>query len=1417
MKVYSRQNLCPERRSTDNGSSNFTSHLKLPSIVTTNINSGSFSLPGGLVARHLKVISHLQSLLERYDIVCVQDVRAPSDNYLTTLQHIFTPHTVHLSATDSTRGGVITLIHSRIASNPAAVSSNAPFFVDGSPAVIHKGSSIKTTLTCRSTGKNFCIVNLYLHGSNSNHWLTEINSLTTYNYTTNTIFTGDFNFTEHPIDRSSNYHNYSSAAATAFNNFVSQHQLQELHQKFHTFYRNNSTTNSVISSRLDRFYHNLDYATIAAFTPNCRLDTTSNYTLSAYRHRYHNTVSSLTPNQYIHTFPNQDKGGTHITDHVPVGLTFTSNLTHRNSSSRFSSSIVNSPEFLATVSRLWSAAQPSDGPFQNLSALKKIFAAAHLEVRSSPHFKPDRDSLLLDAVRILHTANSSGKIDRTAVIAEFPLHHTIHSLLPPDGDSTALLNFVNTEFATNAYDSATKATADKLATIGRSLPSSKRTVSSIKDVDDIITSDPVKVNKILAKFWSDKWHHSPTQYTAKLFKIYNKRISCAPTAITEDFVHTVIDNTNDSAVGPDDAPFEVYRATADISAPVLLSCTRWLMDGHPPPDDFNAGLLYVLEKKPTNLAEDTRPLVVNNTDNRIISTCIRESITPSVDSILSPDQHGFRAGMSVDSNIEFFNEKFYSAMDNERFYDIMLVDFKKAFDSVSHEAIFALIKQIGLPMQHCNAIQSLFHNAHCFTTTDRSNPLRIDFRAGVKQGCPLSPTLFILLMDVLHDMITCTTKVHIRLYADDVAIGARNLIPYLPALKRCFHIFAKATGLHLNAAKTVFVATGGRSQLRSALDFNGWSDMLIVGSTKYLGIPIGHAASLDDVFTPCHDKLVKRVSDYVRSGVKKNFSIPKRVQVWNTWLLPIYSFTTKFFLLPSDFLESANTITKSWLNKGNTIEGLQLSRPKHLLGITPALRDFNIANLSALISKASPRATNCNMQTWSMRISTQRILACIYANRNFSLNIKPGTTSTKAYSALINSPRCIASYRKYIDRKCAVMGLSSANTTHLLCNHARSPPWIPPYARFNVVALTHNMMFTDARAHRTNLGCRFCSYNSDSTSHVFGNCPAVLSAITKVYTQLILPTPPSNYFNHLLCAEPSVPPHSTALRTMLANAIWRARTEAGQGKEIDSWSNWMVEDCLTRISKINPNFFDTYYPNNIIHLRYKLTFKADIGSSAGTPLQKATARKVIAVHLERLPINTRYIFTDGSAKPNPGPAGAGVVINNTNNHSKHIHAYSAAIGHASNNVGEAVAIGMGIELCSADNYKGDIYVYTDSRMIHNALRFNHSAGGENEWLIQALKRCVRNYQVNNNSSINIRWIPGHSGIPLNEVADELASKGSNISKKNLIDFNLQGFITKFGFAPLIHFTNCYAPWANSLNFSNVFTPINFAEFSQLSG
>ena len=1378
--------------------------IRLPSIVSNNINSCSLALPGGITARFYKVISHIQALLTRHGIVCLQDVRVPSDDYLRTLQQIFTPHTIHLSATNSTRGGVLTIINSSTASSNNFNTMLAPYSVTPFPKVIHQGSSIQTTITCRSTGRQYHIVNCYLHGSDKAIWRTEVDSLIAHPPTNNSIFTGDFNFTELPDDRShipvSTTHTGNNMDATVFSSFTATHALQELHQKYHTFYRNNSTTNTVSSSRLDRFYHNFDFATLAAHTPSCRLDNTSDYTLGNYRALYNNSTPTTTPQQYIHTFPNQDKGGSHITDHIPVAVTFTSNLNNPTTSTRYSSKIVNSPDYLATVQRLWEDSPPPSAKFQALPHLQKIYSEAHSLLRSSPSTKPARNDVLWDAVHILHSTDRHGNLDRNKIIADFSLHHELHTLIPDDGASSLLLEWVNTEFATNSYNSVSKITIDKLTVISRSLPTNKKTVTTLKDTDDSITDNPVKVNTLIAKFWGDNWHHKPTNHTSTLFNLYQKIISRAPKEITEALVHTVIANTNDSAVGPDDIPFEVYRVTADIAAPVLLGCIHSLMAGDTPPPNFNGGLLYVLPKKPTNLVEDTRPLVVNNTDNRIISTCIRESITPSIDSILSPDQHGFRANMSVDSNIEYFNEKFYSAMDNSKFYDVMLVDFKKAFDSISHDAIFQLIKKIGLPSGHCNAIQALFHDAYCLTTTDKSNPIRIDFHSGVKQGCPLSPTLFILLMDVLHDMITSSTNAHIRLYADDIAIGSPDLIPHLPTLKRIFKVFAAATGLHLNVSKTVCVATGGRSHLRLALDKVGWKNIHIVGSARYLGIPIGHAATLNEVFTPCHDKLVQRVTNYTHSGAKNNFSIPKRVQVWNTWLLPIYSFTTKFFLLPSDFLHSTNIITAAWLNKGNTIEGNQLIRPKHLLGISPALRSTNIANLSSLINLASPRSTSCNMRSWSMRISTQRTLACIMTNHNYSLKLQPGTPTTKVYSSILNSHHYNTIHRNYINKKCASTGLNPTDTTNLLNNHARIPTWVPNYAKFITVSLTHNMLFTDKRAHRQDKGCRLCPHHTDTTLHIFGECSTSKAAIRTTYQLLALPHPPDdNFYKHLICAEQDVAPYNTAIRTMLANSIWRARSEAGQGvnKNSDEWRNWIVDDCLTRVSNINPSFFNTHFPNNTIPPRYKISRSANLGSSSGTPEQKATARKVIATHLQQLPADVRYIFTDGSAKPNPGPAGSGIVITSTTNHSTRIHACAAALGCTTNNTGELVAIGIGIELCVADSYNKDIYIYTDSKLMHNALTHNHSAGIDNEQIVQLLRQRIRDYKRKTNANIHIKWVPGHSGIPLNDVADTLAGAGAEVSKNYTADFDLINTILTHGFVHLVTLTNSFAPWANS--------------------
>lgn len=241
---------------------------------------------------------------------------------------------------------------------------------------------------------------------------------------------------------------------------------------------------------------------------------------------------------------------------------------------------------------------------------------------------------------------------------------------------------------------------------------------------------------------------------------------------------------------------------------------------------------------------------------------------PSLDTILSDNQTGFRAGCSTHDNIDFFNEKFYNALEDKRFYDILFVDFQKAFDSISHEAIFKLLSAVGLPANLVTIIRSLFTNAHCFTNFGSANPARIDFESGVKQGCPLSPTLFILVADVLIDMLEEVADVTAKLYADDAAIGAENIVPKLQAIKSCFHTFKIYTGLEMNVAKSAIVATGGRTSLRSALDNIGWSSLRISGNERYLGTYIGHNTSLYDIFRPPFEKLKKKIS--VFNSIKNN-------------------------------------------------------------------------------------------------------------------------------------------------------------------------------------------------------------------------------------------------------------------------------------------------------------------------------------------------------------------------------------------------------------------------------------------------------------------------------------------------------------------------------------------------------------------
>jgi ribonuclease HI len=140
------------------------------------------------------------------------------------------------------------------------------------------------------------------------------------------------------------------------------------------------------------------------------------------------------------------------------------------------------------------------------------------------------------------------------------------------------------------------------------------------------------------------------------------------------------------------------------------------------------------------------------------------------------------------------------------------------------------------------------------------------------------------------------------------------------------------------------------------------------------------------------------------------------------------------------------------------------------------------------------------------------------------------------------------------------------------------------------------------------------------------------------------------------------------------------------------------------------------------------------------------------------------LYTDGSAKGNPGKGGYGIVLK-AGNHYKEI---SQGYRHTTNNRMELLAVIVGLEHLKSN--KSDVVVFSDSKYVVDSV--------EKKWVFQwqkkgfkgkknadLWKRFLLIYQKHN---VSFQWIKGHAGHPENEKCDLLAVEASDF-KELLID------------------------------------------------
>lgn len=214
---------------------------------------------------------------------------------------------------------------------------------------------------------------------------------------------------------------------------------------------------------------------------------------------------------------------------------------------------------------------------------------------------------------------------------------------------------------------------------------------------------------------------------------------------------------------------------------------------------------------------DFRPISLCNISFKIISKITAERIKETLSKFLTKDQHGFLRGRNILDAVLITQEGLFAIHSKKSEDVIFKIDLHKAYDCLDYGFTRSLLAKIGIRVSMINRNMACVEKVNYAIIINEIPSSYFLVARGLRQGCPLSPLLFILAMNTLSLHINKAVKenrcrplkicrnisISHNLSVDDIILF--RMLCRLTWL--CFHdiliIFQKDTGLQINRVKSI--------------------------------------------------------------------------------------------------------------------------------------------------------------------------------------------------------------------------------------------------------------------------------------------------------------------------------------------------------------------------------------------------------------------------------------------------------------------------------------------------------------------------------------------------------------------------------------------------------------------------------------
>lgn len=375
--------------------------------------------------------------------------------------------------------------------------------------------------------------------------------------------------------------------------------------------------------------------------------------------------------------------------------------------------------------------------------------------------------------------------------------------------------------------------------------------------------------------------------------------------------------------GPDGYSSEFFKKTWAFVGPSLVEAVQEFFRSGRLLGQWNSTTVTLVPKKPNaDRITDFQPISCCNVIYKIISKLLARRLEQILPLWISPSQSAFVKGRLLTENVLLATELVKGfGQENISSRGVLKVDLRKVFDSVGWSFILEVLKAANMPSRFINWIKQ------CITSTSFSinvnGSLCGYFKGlkGIRQGDPLSPSLFVIAMKVMSRLLeskfadgsigyhpkASEVRISSLAFADDLMIFYDEKVSSLRSINAVLDTFKDLSGLQMNTEKSD-VYTAGLEEIdkEDTLAFGFVNGMF---PFRYLGLPLLHRKLRKSDYSPLIDKIAARFDHWAT----KTLSFAGRLQLISSVIYSTVNFWLSSFILPKCCLKTIEQMCNRFL------------------------------------------------------------------------------------------------------------------------------------------------------------------------------------------------------------------------------------------------------------------------------------------------------------------------------------------------------------------------------------------------------------------------------------------------------------------------------------------------------------------------